>query len=104
DDDEVEAPARAQDRDLLNDCGAPGTADNVANEKEAHSALSDKNGLVLRHDCIQALVMRLIRQRRDFANPVSDSDRMNCLGRPQPRQAAVVVARAISDAMAPSVE
>jgi hypothetical protein len=84
--------------------GASGAPDGVADKKEAHSALSGENGLALRQDDIQDLIMRLIRHRRNFANPIRDSDRMNSLDRSQPGQASVIVAGAVPDAMAPSVK
>ena len=53
---------------------------------------------------VHALVMRLIRHGGDFANPIGDADRMNSLDRTQPRKAAIVIASAVADAMAPPVE
>ena len=48
--------------------------------------------------------MRLIRHRRDFANPVSDSDRMNTLGCPKLFQTTVVISGAVPDTMPTPVE
>ena len=48
--------------------------------------------------------MGLIRHRGDFANPIGDADSMNRLDRAQARERAIVIARAIADAMAAAVE
>ena len=104
DDDEIEAPARAQEGNLLNDRRAPRASDDIANEQEPHSALVDENGFLFGHDGVQALIMRLIRHRGDFANPIGDADGVNHFCGSQPLEAAVVVACAIADAMAAPVE
>ena len=48
--------------------------------------------------------MRLIRHGGDFANPIGDADGVDRLHRAQAREAAVVVAGAVADAMAAPVE
>ena len=82
DDNEIEAPALAQERDLLSNRCAPGASDDVADEQEPHSALVGKNGFLFGHDGVQALVMRLIRHGVDFANPIGDANGVNRLHRP----------------------
>src|SRR5271166_6591061 len=104
DDDEIEAPALAQERNLLDDRRAPRTSDDIADEEETHSAVADENGFLFGHNGVQALIMRLIRRRGDFANPVGDANGVNLLHRPQPFEASIIIARAVADAVAASVE
>ena len=79
DDDEIEFPAIAQQRNLLDERGAPGPPDNVANEQETdHRGLKD-NGFLLGYQRVEALVMALIRHGGDFAYPIGDADRVDGL-------------------------
>ena len=103
DDEEIELPARPQQRRLLNDRRATGPSDDVANEQEPHSALAYEDGFPFRHNRVQGLIMRLIRHGGDFANPISDADRPDCLHRPQPQKRPVVEPGAVADAPAAAV-
>ena len=103
-DDEIEIPPRPQDGRLLKHRGAARTPDNVPDEQEPHSALAYEDGFLFGHDGVQALIMSLIRHGGDFANPISNADRMDCLHRPQARKAPIVVSSAIADAPAAPIE
>src|SRR5260370_37947785 len=66
--------------------------------------LPDEDGFRFGHDRVQALVMRLIRHGGDFANPIGDASCMNSPGRAQLSKATVVVACAVADPVAATIE
>ena len=104
DDEEIELPARPQQRRLLNDRRATGTPDNIADEQEPHSGLAYEEGFPFCHNRVQGLIMRLIRHGGDFANPISDADSPDCLHRPQAEKRPVVEPCAVANAPAAPVK